>query len=441
MYAAPAARVAYWVVSRGGRAVLRRVPANVLSSARRTSQAWRGWGNRFAGVVGRTLGAGASASAAVPMVVGMKRRRRTTVSHQRKRARTNTLRNRARKIKTFRARRPVSSRRKGIRAAAPGSSRTRVYKRSTLRKYTPVKPKLQVAYVIQRHQGIKPENPDQDPDDAVYDYPGYYIMARGLPTDVPVNQPVMCFHLTGFNQTASPGELFRIQIAQTGVPVFGTQTCQTSSSGNVTSAWQREDGRHDNAGATKHIQFAWYDIRLKMYGARKQPVTYDVHLVSFKRDWMDPLQNVVASNPEDTLRRHFYQNLCKTYVSNSIMPGVTDWRKLVTFHKSKRIELPASSTDDLDRNPESVDLKWFIRDGKVRMFTEAASAFGNDEGVMGTDWIDIGNTVVSNAPPARQRLWLLICATDMTVKTATEDQDDNASFDMVIRRKAFKYSI
>jgi hypothetical protein len=239
----------------------------------------------------------------------------------------------------------------------------------------------------------------------------------------------------------------RLRISDTGGIEWSSQSGQLPSL-VVTPAitWQNEDRvQADSQVLFPRAQHGWYDIRLKLYGARRQAVKYQVSIVRFSKREYCPEEPVITNSTEDNQNRSFWQSMVKPLVSNSILPGKTRHRSFgVKILKTSTFNLAASSSDDLEAIPENVDVRWFVRDGRVLNYREGSSSQGNDQGVFNQSWATndtgLGFGQLTVRPPYWSRTYLMIRATDMTRPVTNDDMDDTPSFDMCVRRKTHYYN-
>jgi len=337
----------------------------------------------------------------------------------------------------------TGTKRKGSMGSAYGLSRSYARKRTRLSRQT-VRPKALIPFVIDRLQGVKQEVPDKDPETGFF-HPGNFLISKGISAGAGgFDLPCYLFELTHVNNTAAAvaGAAYQAKINDFGQPTFNAVNTQSFDGTAVTSTYVVENASNirGNGIYNHHIQHAYYDIRLKLYGARKQAVTYDVFLMKFNHSALIPDQTSSDSSWL-TRRVQFWQSIAKQYTVNSIIPGQFGWQKYVQVIKRKRIALPASSSDDLDRNPASVDLKWFVKDMRMLDYRIAVTTEATDVAVDSVQWPQTLNTSYSNQPATRDRLFVMVCATDMTTYYGGEDADDSPSFDMLIRRKSFLYNV
>lgn len=408
--------------------------------------------------VPRYLGyTGAAAGGASMAVLGMKRARQSYAGRKRSAGRKYSVTKR-RKMTMPRQALPyrmaaVAGRRSGAALKHPKSfSRNYMKARTNLtRRKRPIQPKLNVPFEVERLQGIKQEVPDRNPDDPGPSYPGFFDIRTNDPNGV--GNCLVGVYIAALNTVHQTGEgasaadaMYRLQIQDDGTATFQPQSCQLSNGGVGTAQFQFEDRRFRDSNALyPRAQPAWYDIRLKLYGARKQSVTYDIMLCKFYRRELCPDElGLTAGLPDQQRRTAFWQNMVRSSTTNSILPTQFNVQKNVRVIKRKRITLAASSSDDLETVPENVDLKWFVRDGRVLNYTDGSQVLSADTTVVAsTGWATndaaVVNGQITNRPAPTSRMFLIIRATDMTRTVSLDDMDDSPSFDLMIRRKTFYY--
>jgi hypothetical protein len=239
----------------------------------------------------------------------------------------------------------------------------------------------------------------------------------------------------------------RLRIADNGNPEWVNQNGQLASLVNQANyQWQSEDlVQTDSQFTYPRAQHGWYDIRLKLYGARRQSVKYQVSLIRFKKREYCPEEASITNSTEDNQKRAFWQSMVKPLVSNSILPGKTRYRSFgVKILKTATFNLAASSNDDLEAIPENVDVRWFVRDGRVLNYREGSNNESSDQSVFTQGWapnnVSLGFGQITTRPPYWSRTYLMIRATDMTRPVTNDDMDDTPSFDMCVRRKTHYYN-
>lgn len=379
-----------------------------------------------------------------------------TVS-RRKRGRSATrsgARSRVRSASSVRMRSQSAARvRSGMKRKTTGAiDRAYDYKRTRLTKI-PVKPRLLVPYALTRFQGIKQEVPDEDPTTSTgQTYLGYYPIRKGDVTAAEFETPIHMLELTMFNNivTTVYGAHKKLLFGNDGGIIWQTLPNQLPNGiNNSAGDWQNENLLHWGNSTTKtystKLQHAWYDIRVKLYGCRKQPITYDVMLVRFDREYLIPDYTGASTNtPVDpgyaARYKAFWQALVKNQIVNTILPGTSKALSGMRVLRRKRVVLQAGRTDELDRNPSTVDLHWFVRDNRILNYLESNNPFVTDTAVDSVQWSERLQATTTNSPTPRSRMFLLIRCTDMTSLTNDEDQDDSPSYDLVVRRKTYGYA-
>lgn len=340
-------------------------------------------------------------------------------------------------------------------AAALGNPRRYAYKRSRLTRRG-LQTKMLFPTAIVRCQGIAKEL--QAPDFSTgTTLPGYYNINTGVSAASTIDQsarPVYAVTLNLVNNVSNDGPVVtQMQIADDATPTWAIRQSQNQNGNNNNSLYYNEDIRFmsgDSAPAAQYIQHLWYDMRFKLYGARKQAVTYDVYLVKFREGHFIPAVFREQSDPalwpasELSEYRAFWQNFSRNISYNSILPGAGGWKKHVRVLRHRRVVLSASTSDDLDTLPDNVDFKWFVRDGRVQSYQETNQPFTDQAAIEGAGWNVYSNVTGSTKNrPAYEKgsLFLLIRATDMSasIPATAEDADDNPSFDMCIRKKFVAY--
>lgn len=317
-------------------------------------------------------------------------------------------------------------------------SREYAYKKSRI--YTSRKPRrnLDRPWQVHRLQGVKLENPNEDNGNFV---PGFFAIDKPDITTTYQELPVYVAKLSCINNTFGngPAALYRMSMSDNGAMLFNQVNTQDENAASTTSFWRPEKNYLIQEGIlnTNYVQREWLDVRLKLYGCRRQDVTYDIFLVSFKLEELCPDDPTVSALENNyTLRQRFWQELVRPCVTNTILPGNYNWKRHVNILRAKRIVLKAKESTDLETNPDSVDLKWYIRGGKRVLYAESADYFISDSAVMNVGWKPTTSLRVLDEPVyPRDRQYLIIRATDMETRNIGVNGNDDPSFDMVLRRK------
>lgn len=450
MYAAPVARVAYWATRHG----LRKVPQFVVRSARRTSKAWRVWGNKFAKVAARAVG-GVAAASGLGVMAGMKRKR---AAGSRVRGRPSKRSRPVKAIPVRRIRPTVVRRRRPLRRTAPrksygasaaaGDYRNYSSRNVSLGPYRAVNPRKLVPWKIDRMMRAKVEDPKLAV--ASLSFPGAMALAKPDFTTPSGNIqfPLAVIDMTSHNNTAAGTAstnsylLLQMDVA-TGNVSFASQATNISNGNYGTdSCWRDENTRHligGNLTNFERIQNHWYDVRLKLYGCSKQAVDYEIMLVQFTHDFLLPIATA-AGGSETNIRNAVWQSMVRKCVSNTIFTGSAEWRKYVRVRKYQRVRIPASQTIDQDIIPTSVNVKWFVRDGRILEYLENLAPFSSATALGTSGFAVLPTTNITDRPKPQSQLFLVIRATDMISESLTDYNYENTpSFDLLVRRKASLY--
>jgi len=187
----------------------------------------------------------------------------------------------------------------------------------------------------------------------------------------------------------------------------------------------------------RFINSDWFDIRLNLYGARRQPTFYDIMVVKFVSRACDPIESATGMTSEELEKRKaFYQGMVKAMVYSPILPAGREFMKGITVVKRFRTTIQASNNDEADRNPNNQIYKLYYRDGKMRDYnyssvSQASDALVNDDAYAVEDGTAATYT---NDPKQPARLFLIVRASN-TTPTASPSGNDTPSYDLVIRKK------
>lgn len=204
----------------------------------------------------------------------------------------------------------------------------------------------------------------------------------------------------------------------------------------------------------KNIQQNWYDIKIALRNAKAQTTKFEILIISFKDDYLDPLENPAGVN-EITARRLFYQNLAAESMTHPIFnrPGLSSQMKHVNIHKRVVVVMNKQQTTEEDVSPDMKIVKIFYKDGRIYDYNyggipDTSADVGWDLGNQ-NKYVQQGNAedeFMSCIPKPRARKWLIIRAFDPT-RAASVGSDtaetswgqlttsNNPSYDIVIRRK------
>lgn len=306
-----------------------------------------------------------------------------------------------------------------------------------------------------------------DGDTAQPNLPGFFWVQNTLGTDSgATSDAALPLHVFLLNSTANTyncntvtaGNLgksaglkqLRINRA-TGACSFTLINGQQSTGGsNVTSGdqWNLEwqsDNITNTIPATRKICTQWMDIRLMLHGCTRQVSVFDVMLVRFKEDYLDP--NVTPTITQEVENRNaFWQGMVKNLITNPIIPhgtAIMDKNKIQVL-RTYRVQIDPSTTDDRDANPGHKVLKIFYPFGVCNDYAEYSDQHnvGNDPantGVNSVGWVPQfdANADFQDNPKPRARVYLLIkCLNAATAGEYTvQDRRYTPSYDLVVRKK------
>lgn len=129
---------------------------------------------------------------------------------------------------------------------------------------------------------------------------------------------------------------------------------------------------------------------------------------------------------------------------SSIIPGTIDPKRYMQVLKHQRVTIEPTVNDQNAISSNAVDVKWFVRDNKVRRYDRyETGAFATSDAVNSSvQWLrKLLGTSVENFPQFRSRLYLLIRVTDYAPSDGTGDAGsyDSPSFSYCIRRKLLAF--
>lgn len=252
----------------------------------------------------------------------------------------------------------------------------------------------------------------------------------------------ICLNSTINTTTGITGAHYTLQVLDNGTLNFAVRNSRAPGGGIAANAeWQQEWRNNISSGSTgkRYILPQWYDIRLLCYGAKTQPTRYEISLIKFTSDYLDPLEN--PSSPQEAAdRQAVFQNLAQTMMYNPILPshGTYLIKNKIKVIKRVVFTIQPTLTTEADPNPNSKIIKMFVPDGKVYDYLyhlDPFTAAGADDKLNTQQWVNTGtvSTDFSEVPKASQRIWLMIRALDTTVDAVTEA--NTPSYDLVIRKK------
>lgn len=282
--------------------------------------------------------------------------------------------------------------------------------------------------------------------------PGAVIPGRinvsNLDDGATTRAPIYFLNLTATNNQNTPFVLYRLGFGSAGNTFF-TDVTGTGADGSTvvssyTTEWQNSAGTGTDLNAGRRYRVPlWYDVRLLLYGAKTQPTEFDIMLVTFKEDYVDPLETT-TSNSELTDRNAYYQSMAKSVMYNPILPEsqINRLTRHMVIHKQQRVTIQASNNQYADATPESRLVNWFVRDGRVLDHQWTTTAHTTDNQIVDDSFNVTAPAEFHANPRPNARRWLIIRALNTTqVPLASENFNNTPSFDIVVRKKEMVASI
>lgn len=289
--------------------------------------------------------------------------------------------------------------------------------------------------------------------------------------------PINLFLLNGTRDRVSNGNAvgYRLYIKNDDPGSLSFQSIQgVRPDGDVVSRgvalseyWNQEYSSGDFGGftadeKTRYIQNDWYDIKLCLRNAASQRTWYEVSVVSFAEEWLDPL---ASPGGDDQVReRHaLWYGITR---KNANHPLQTDKnyaaiKKKIVVHKSIRVHMDANLTTQTDTSPNIKVVKLFYRDGTVNDYAKSPNTdvvqFTTADQLLNPnvyESVGVLQTNYETIPKPRARKWLMITAFDPSIAavnatasninpivetTAWDLPATNPSYDIVIRKKETRF--
>lgn len=275
--------------------------------------------------------------------------------------------------------------------------------------------------------------------------PGYFSL-QNTPPDANGSElyPIHAFDLTNINNISTDTGpvsyyMFYDNAGSVNYPNWFVQSGQAASGSN-TNGWNIEDQSMGAVTAVnrRYVQHDWFDIRMVCYGCRQQPTYYDIMVVSYYRDYLQPCgyTDVTQLDAEQkNAYRAYWQGMIKNISYNAILPGQRDAFKGMRVHRRFRFTIQPSQTTDSDRNPHMRIVKFFMKDYKIRDYNWGkypSLATEVDSAKYAVD----GGGGVRNHPREDQRLFLIVRASNTTPASGENVTADNTpSYDICIRKQ------
>lgn len=246
--------------------------------------------------------------------------------------------------------------------------------------------------------------------------------------------------------------------------LWGTFPDESAAGGlSLTRNWQKEYSSSDFGGLVsdekvRYIQNDWYDIKLCLRNATSQRTYYDVQIVSFADDWLDPLG---TPGEEDQVReRHaLWYGIARKSMNHPLQTdkNYASVKKKVLVHKSMRVYMDSNLTTQVDAAPNLKIVKLFYRDGTLNDYArspmvDVVKTTTADQLLNPNVYEQVGITQLQyeSIPKPRARKWLMITAFDPTVSATASAinpvdtgswtvNTNNPSYDIIIRKKETRF--
>ena len=293
------------------------------------------------------------------------------------------------------------------------------------------------------NQGYANRNATTGVIENVSELPGYYSMEYEQVATGGSLMPCHLFALTGIRQAttySNPHQQMKIQDDGT---VDWTLLGGVQADGSTASnSWQLERQMGFTANTAQEVAFArneWYDIRLCLYGTVKQAVKWTIQYGYFD-PLFDPLTIVTGvSAPNDQRDRYnaWWQNqiAAATYHPQLPKPCANVEGIFKTIWRKDYIIQPIGN-DEIDGNPNSRMVRFFVRDGRVLKYARKTQRFTSDLTVDNGGWAVAGSVIgdYSTDPLPGARRYLIITANNNGVDTS-DGNSSKPSYDLCIRKK------
>lgn len=189
--------------------------------------------------------------------------------------------------------------------------------------------------------------------------------------------------------------------------------------------------------ARRYIKQEWFDIRLLLYGCQSQPTKFEVSIVQFTKDFLDPIE-LPSSSQETQDRQAFYHDIAQEMMYNPILPK-TGYRGKLRVLKKAVVTIQPGLSNQNDVTPASKPVRMFYAHEKVCDYMYHSNSISglNIDGALNTEKFAQDGVVTadySESPVSKQRVWLMIRALN-TTPAVDELATNTPSYDIVIRKK------
>lgn len=314
--------------------------------------------------------------------------------------------------------------------------------------------KLSTQKVLYRFQGVNRMNaqgaPIVDADGGVPDTfkaPGYFKLSNGPNANSFVLFPVHCYDLTTLNNKNSTSNPVAYQLGLDSLTSSFQWSIMPGQDANAGTTDRYTIEKSDNSGLSssillqRFIQTDWFDIRMVAYGARQQPTYYDIMVVQFSRDYIQPLgYGVAPSGDAEQVQAYsaFWSGMSKNISYSAILPGQPTAMRGMKVLRKFRFVLQPSLTTEADRTPNMRIVKLFQKHYSLDDYNWGPGVGSVTAAqVDGPDYrIDTNQAAnVRDHPIEKARTFLIVRASNTTeVALATESADNTPSYDIVIRK-------
>lgn len=156
--------------------------------------------------------------------------------------------------------------------------------------------------------------------------PGWTALANNVVAGPPgyTNVPMHLINLTNTVNTTNTanGPVYRTFVNDDGTLNFSNWAGRAAGTGAPLTAtdWQQEYTDNYQAATTgfRYIQPEWIDVRFLLYGAKKQPTVFEISVIRFSDDYLDPLET--PSNAKEVNDRiNFWQGMVRPFMFNPIL--------------------------------------------------------------------------------------------------------------------------
>lgn len=237
---------------------------------------------------------------------------------------------------------------------------------------------------------------------------------------------------------AAAQAVYRAKVSKTSGSIAWDGQLHADAAGSSTSTAMllEASGSTSNTINTPHqvSLLKWLDIRMNLWGCVAKPTRFVVQLVKLLDEDVDPFVTPGNAN----IHNAFWQSLVKPYAFNPIatarFPG--GLKRYMNVLKTYTVNFDAQNTSDVDLDPKTQTLKWFLKRDEFIDFRNRANTFANSTNLTSDEDFLVQTAQCSTQPRTRGKLLLLIRAAAYVANTAETSSTDNIltpSFDLVFR--------